>query len=117
MVYETIYISIWTKRLLGESLLHMTVNKKGGIFFDTSTGKCYTFWNVIFDETSSWLPSNKQNLSDSNVLKDVLDSSHVQLSLDEAEDEANNDIAEKGVAQNFWQIGVYQHQSETDEVS
>ena len=95
----------------------MTVNKKGGIFFDTSTGKCYTFRNVIFDETSSWLPSNKQIMSDSNILKDVLDSSHVQLSLDEAEDVANNYIAEKGVAQNFWQIGVYQHQSEADEVS
>ena len=56
-------------------------------------------------------------MSDSNILKDVLDSSHVQLSLDEAEDEANNNIAEKGVAQNSWQIGVYQHQSEADELS
>ena len=95
----------------------MTVNKKGGIFFDTSTGKCYTFWNVIFDETSSWLPSNKQIMSDSNILKDVLDSSHVQLSLDEAEAEAKKDTAEKGLAQNSWQIGVYQQQSDADELS
>ena len=89
----------------------MTVNKKGGIFFDTSTGKCYTFWNVIFDETSSWLRSIMEILSDSNVLKDVLDSSHVQLSLDEAEDEANKDIVEEGVIQNSWTTGVYKQQS------
>ncbi|KAH0642694.1 hypothetical protein KY289_033668 [Solanum tuberosum] len=73
-----------------------------------STGKCYTSRNVIFDEASSWWSSNKEILPDSNVLKDVLDSSHVQLSLDEAEDEANEDIAEEGVAHNPWQTGVYQ---------
>ncbi|KAH0661815.1 hypothetical protein KY290_027734 [Solanum tuberosum] len=50
-------------------------------------------------------------LPDSNVLKDVLDSSHVQLSLDEAEDEANEDIVDEGVAQNPWQTGVYQQSS------
>uniref|UniRef100_A0A3Q7HMB3 Reverse transcriptase Ty1/copia-type domain-containing protein n=1 Tax=Solanum lycopersicum TaxID=4081 RepID=A0A3Q7HMB3_SOLLC len=62
--------------------------------------------NVIFDKASLWLPSNKEILSDSNVLKDVLDSSHVQLSLDEAEAEAKKDTAEKGLAQNSWQIGI-----------
>ena len=94
----------------------MTVNKKGWHFVYASTGKCYTFRNVIFDEASLWLPSNKEILSDSNVLKDVLDSSHVQLSLDEAEAEAKKDTAEKGLAQNSWQIGVYQQQSEADEL-
>ena len=60
------------------------------------------FGVLYFDEASSWLPSNKEILSDSNVLKDVLDSSHVQLSLDEAEDEANKEIVVKGVAQISW---------------
>ena len=39
----------------------------------------------MFDEASSWWSLNKEILQDSNVLEDVLDSSHVQLSLDEAE--------------------------------
>ncbi|KAG5598611.1 hypothetical protein H5410_029981 [Solanum commersonii] len=59
------------------------------------TGKCYISRNVIFDEASSWWSSNKEILPDSNVLKDVLDSSHVQLSLDEAEGEANEILLKK----------------------
>ena len=55
---------------------------------------------MIIDEASSGWSSNKEILPDSNILKDVLDSSHIQLSLDEAEDEAKEDIAEEGLAQN-----------------
>ena len=66
---------------------------------------------MIFDEASSWLYSNKEILSDLNLLKDVLDSSLVLLSLDEAEDEANKDIVEEGVIQNSWTTGVYKQQS------
>uniref|UniRef100_A0A3Q7GMD1 Reverse transcriptase Ty1/copia-type domain-containing protein n=1 Tax=Solanum lycopersicum TaxID=4081 RepID=A0A3Q7GMD1_SOLLC len=53
--------------------------------------------------SSSGWSSEKEILPDSNVLKDVLDSSHIQLSIDEVENEANEDIAKEGLAQNPWQ--------------
>ena len=48
---------------------------------------------MIFEEPSSWWYSNKEIPQVSNVLKDVLYSSHIQLSLDEAKE----DIVEEGL--------------------
>ncbi|KAF3614604.1 hypothetical protein FXO38_35562 [Capsicum annuum] len=58
---------------------------------------------MVFDEASSWWSSNKKLLPDSDVLKDELDLSHIQLSLDEAEGEANEDNIEEDVTQSPWQ--------------
>lgn len=72
---------------------------------------------MIIDEASSGWSSNKEILPDSNILKDVLDSSHIQLSLDEAEDEAKEDIAEEVLALRPWKTTVYQQQSEAHKIS
>ncbi|KAG5596301.1 hypothetical protein H5410_037533 [Solanum commersonii] len=42
-----------------------------------------------------------------DVFKDVLVSSHIQLSLHGAEGEANEDNVDEVVTQNSWQIGMY----------
>ncbi|KAG5596300.1 hypothetical protein H5410_037532 [Solanum commersonii] len=44
---------------------------------------------------------------DSDVFKDVLDSSHIQLSLHGAEGEANEDNVDEVVTQNSWQIDTF----------
>ncbi|KAH0721579.1 hypothetical protein KY285_005164 [Solanum tuberosum] len=81
-----------------------TVNKKGG--------------NVLSQqqETSSWWSTNKEPLPDSDVFKDVLDSSHNQLSLDGVEGEANEDNVDEDVTQNQWQTGMYQKPGEEGEL-
>ncbi|KAH0665637.1 hypothetical protein KY285_026843 [Solanum tuberosum] len=102
------------KKAIRCSFVGYDSQRKGWHCCDPSTGKCYTSPNVIFDEASSWWSSNNEMLPDSNVLKDVLDSSHIQLSLDEAEAEANEDTVEEGVTQNPWQTGLYQQPSEDE---
>ncbi|KAK4736698.1 hypothetical protein R3W88_000395 [Solanum pinnatisectum] len=72
--------------------------------------------NVIFDEASSWWSSNKELLPDSDVFKDVLGSSHVQLNLDGAEGEANEDNVNEVVAQISWQTGMYKQPGEESEL-
>lgn len=91
--------------------------RKGWLCCDPTTGKCYTSRNVIFDEASSWWSSDKELMADSDALKDVLGSSHIQLSIDEAEDEANEDNGEEGVTRNPWQTGLYQQPSEEGELN
>lgn len=59
---------------------------------------------MIFDEASSWWSLNIKILLHSNFLKELLDSCHVQLSKNDAEHEANKDIAKEGDAQKPWKI-------------
>lgn len=54
-------------------------------------GKCYTFWNMVFDESSSWWYSKKEILPDSNVFRDKLQFAQIQLSLGESEDTTDSD--------------------------
>ncbi|KAF2283864.1 hypothetical protein GH714_016626 [Hevea brasiliensis] len=81
--------------------------KKGWRCCDPTIGKCYTSWNVVFDEASLWWSSNKEVLPESDVFKDVLESPQIQIRLGKAEDADNGDI-EEGIVQNPWQTGVYQ---------
>ncbi|KAH0639073.1 hypothetical protein KY285_035659 [Solanum tuberosum] len=46
----------------------------------------------MFDEASSWWSSNKELLPDLDVFKDVLESSHIQLSLDLVEGYCEEEI-------------------------
>ncbi|KAH0672517.1 hypothetical protein KY290_024747 [Solanum tuberosum] len=55
-------------------------------------------------------------LLDSDVLKGVLDSSHIQLSQDVDESEANEDNIDEDVTQNLWQTAIYQQLSEEGEL-
>lgn len=66
--------------------------QKGWKCCDPTIGKCYTSWNVVFDESSSWWSLEKEILPDSNVFKDELQSAQIQLSLGEAEDATDSDI-------------------------
>ncbi|KAL4352591.1 hypothetical protein GQ457_06G020380 [Hibiscus cannabinus] len=59
--------------------------RKGWKCCDPTTGKCYVSRNVVFDEASSWWSSDKELLPDSDTLKRDLQSSQVQLKLDETE--------------------------------
>nr|DAD23742.1 TPA_asm: hypothetical protein HUJ06_025205 [Nelumbo nucifera] len=47
---------------------------------------CYTSRDVVFDEASSWWSSEKEILSDSDIIKDELQSAQIQLSLGKSED-------------------------------
>ncbi|KAJ0579636.1 putative RNA-directed DNA polymerase [Helianthus annuus] len=71
--------------------------RKGWKCCDPTNGKCYISRNVIFDENLSWWSSSKETLpdSDSEKLKEELETFVVKLNLDdsfeeltEAEDEA-----------------------------
>ncbi|GKA56164.1 indole-3-acetic acid-amido synthetase GH3.17 [Tanacetum coccineum] len=79
--------------------------RKGWRCFDPTTRKCYTSRDVVFDEASSWWSSNNDVLPDSEVFKEALEDSHVQLTLkgDEASDSDQN--AEVRAGQNPWHTG------------
>ena len=96
--------------------MYLHSQQKGWQCSEPTTGKCYTSRNVIFDEASSWWSTNKEPLPDSDVFKDVLGSSHIQLSLDRAEGEANEDNVDEVVAQNPWQTGMYKQPGEEGEL-
>ncbi|KAF3631125.1 hypothetical protein FXO37_28147 [Capsicum annuum] len=72
---------------------------------------------MVFDESSSWWSSDKEVLPESDVLKDVVQSSQIQLGLGKAKDADNKDNIEEGVAQYPWQTGVYQQPCEQAEPS
>ncbi|RVW59275.1 Retrovirus-related Pol polyprotein from transposon TNT 1-94 [Vitis vinifera] len=90
--------------------------RKGWRCCDPTTGKCYTSWNVVFDESSSWWSSEKEILPDSDVFKDELQSARIQLSLGEAENAADGDIGDDET-QSPWQTGVHGQPSEEGEPS
>ncbi|XP_070678596.1 uncharacterized protein [Malus domestica] len=93
---------------------------------DPTSGRCYTSRDVVFDEASSWWSSEKEVLPDSREFGEQLQQKigehtiQLQPSSDESGD-PNGDDVEQRVAQNPWQIGVYQQpneeggQSETEE--
>jgi len=54
-------------------------------------------------------------LPDSDVFKDVVQSSQIRLSLDETKDVDNEGNVEGGVTESPWQTGVYQQLSNEDE--
>lgn len=64
---------------------------------------------MVFDEASSWWSSQNEILPDSDVFKDEMQSTQIQLGLDEGEITDDGDNSEEGIAQGPWQIGVYQH--------
>ncbi|KAL4292111.1 hypothetical protein GQ457_14G000650 [Hibiscus cannabinus] len=66
--------------------------------------------------SSSWWSSDKELLPDSDTLKRDLQSSQVQLKLDETEI-VDDDDGEDGVTQNPWQTGVHQQPVEDGEPS
>jgi len=61
-----------------------------------------------------WWSPDKEVLPDSDVYKDVVQSSQIQLSLDETKDVDNEGKVEGRVAESPWQIGVYQQLSNED---
>lgn len=81
--------------------------RKGWWCCDPKTGKCYTSWNVVFDEASSWWFSDKEALPDSDVYKGMLHSSQIQLSPDEAEGASIENNVKEDVTQSPWQTGVF----------
>jgi len=84
--------------------------RKGWRCCDPTTEKCHISQNLVFDEASSWWSLNKEILPDSDVFKDVVQSSQIQLSLDETKNVDNGGNVEGGVAESPWQTGVYQQQ-------
>nr|GFB32113.1 retrovirus-related Pol polyprotein from transposon TNT 1-94 [Tanacetum cinerariifolium] len=88
--------------------------RKGWRCFDPTTKKFYTSQDAVFDEASSWWSSNNDVLPDTEVFKEALDDSHVQLTLkdDGASDSDQN--AQVGAGQNPWHTGVYQRHEEGD---
>lgn len=67
---------------------------------------------MIFDEASFQWSANKETLPDSDVLKYVLYSSHIQLSLDGDKCESNEDNVDEDVTQNPWKTCMYQQPDE-----
>jgi len=49
--------------------------RKGWICYGPTTGKCYSSRNLVFDEASSWWSPNNEILPDSDVFKDIVQSS------------------------------------------
>ncbi|RVW23784.1 hypothetical protein CK203_097571 [Vitis vinifera] len=92
------------------------VNEKDGDAAILQLEKCYTSRNVVFDESSSWWSSEKEILPDSDVFKDELQSTRIQLSLGEAENATNGDIGDDET-QSPWQTGVHGQPSEEGEPS
>ncbi|CAL5324316.1 unnamed protein product [Camellia sinensis] len=90
--------------------------RKGWRCCDPTTGKCYTSRNVVFDESSSWWSSEKEILPDSDVFKDELQSTQIQLSLGETKNAADGDIGDVET-QSPWQTGVHGQPSEEGEPS
>ncbi|KAF7804256.1 Retrovirus-related Pol polyprotein from transposon TNT 1-94 [Senna tora] len=84
--------------------------RKGWRCCDPTTGKSYTSRNVVFDEASSWWSSNEEVLPDSESLKDMVETSQIQLRLDEVDINEDND--EESVTHSPWQTGVYQQPCE-----
>ncbi|KAF7804048.1 Retrovirus-related Pol polyprotein from transposon TNT 1-94 [Senna tora] len=84
--------------------------RKGWRCCDPTTGKSYTSRNVVFDEASSWWSSNEEVLLDSESLKDMVETSQIQLRLDEVDINEDND--EESVTHSPWQTGVYQQPCE-----
>ncbi|KAF7830116.1 Retrovirus-related Pol polyprotein from transposon TNT 1-94 [Senna tora] len=86
--------------------------RKGWRCCDPTTGKSYTSRNVVFDEASSWWSSNEEVLPDSESLKDMVETSQIQLKLDEVDINEDND--EESVTHSPWQTGVYQQPCEEE---
>lgn len=57
--------------------------RKGWRCCDPNTGKCYTSRNVVFDESSSWWSTNREALQDSDLLKEELESTHINLNFED----------------------------------
>ncbi|KAL4384135.1 hypothetical protein GQ457_15G011530 [Hibiscus cannabinus] len=80
--------------------------RKGWKCCDPTAGKCYVSRNVVFDKASSWWSLDKESFPDSDTLKRDLQSSQVQLKLNETK--IVDDDVEDCVTQNPWQIGAHQ---------
>ncbi|KAF7831673.1 Retrovirus-related Pol polyprotein from transposon TNT 1-94 [Senna tora] len=65
--------------------------RKGWRCCDPTTGKSYTSRNVVFDEASSWWSSNEEVLPDLESLKDMVETSQIQLRLDEVDINEDSD--------------------------
>ncbi|KAM0065667.1 putative RNA-directed DNA polymerase [Helianthus debilis subsp. tardiflorus] len=83
--------------------------KKGWRCCDPKTNKCYVSRDVIFDEASTWWSDNYEQLPDTQVLKDELDS-YIMLNISEpettAEEEVEPVIEGPSSRQGPWQTGM-----------
>ncbi|KAF7834575.1 Retrovirus-related Pol polyprotein from transposon RE1 [Senna tora] len=75
--------------------------RKGWRCCDPTTEKSYTSRNVVFDEASSWWSSNEEVLPDSESLKDMVETSQIQLRLNEVDINEDND--EESMTHSPWQ--------------
>ncbi|KAI3703127.1 hypothetical protein L6452_28883 [Arctium lappa] len=82
--------------------------RKGWKCCDPTTGRCYTSRDVVFDEASSWWSSNEESPANLIKSKDGLESSQVQLRMDE-------DDGEESVERSPWQTGVHRQPDEEGE--
>lgn len=68
------------------------LERKGWRCCDPNSGRCYVSRNIVFDETSSWWSTNHETLPDSDVLKEGLESSTINLNIDDVGTNIEEDI-------------------------
>lgn len=78
--------------------------QKGWRCCNSITEKCYTSWNVVFDESSSNWSTKKEILLNLEGFKDELQFARIQLCLSE-------DAVDDTKTQGPWQTGVYKGKS------
>ncbi|KAK1413456.1 hypothetical protein QVD17_35229 [Tagetes erecta] len=84
--------------------------KKGWRCCDPTTNRCYVSRDVVFDENSSWWSETKEQLPDTEVIKEKLKTSEVALPLEEME--INTVVEDEPESSNTHQEGASDQRSQ-----